>query len=235
MKIAIIDDESDAIEYLMDILQQNFEFEHQIQYATTFHAGIKLLENDEFDFVFLDIHMPHGSGFDLLEQLSDPSFKLVFTTAHDEYAIKAFKYNAFDYLLKPIDPDDLIETVTRLINTQQPVIKEALPNLKSLEKLAIPYKTGFVYLLPSEIIYLEASGSYTYVFTEQERYVISKRLKLVESFLDKELFCRVHASYIVNISKIKFFSKNNGGEVTMDNNVIISVSRSRREELTKFF
>lgn len=226
LKIVVIDDEINAVEYLEFLLRSIPNLPMEIKNANSVLEGIKVINQFKPELVFLDIQMPHGSGFDLLEVFEKDDFKTVFTTAYEKYALHAIKKNAFDYLLKPIEESDLIGVLDKYLKQ-----KNEAQAKQTDQRIAIPYRNGFVYLLPDEIDYLEADGSYSIVHATSEKYTLSKKLKAMEEVLEKSNFCRIHASYLVNLSKILRFSKTNGGEVILKNGTQLSVSDAKRNSL----
>jgi two-component system LytT family response regulator len=181
--------------------------------------------------------MPYGTGFDLLEKIKPITFEVIFITAYNQYAIKAFKYNTIDYLLKPIDEDELISAVARaqdrIFNkTKNNDLLSFLANHKykeSTTKIGLPTQEGFVFINTESIIRCEADGAYSYVYCDQgKNLVVSKNLKELEAILDENLFCRVHHSHIINIDCVKKYTRGKGGEIEMEDGSIIQVSARKR-------
>ncbi len=240
MRTVIIDDERDAI-YTLDLIIQEYLPELQVvgKYTDPEKAliSIPVLKPD---LLFLDINMPGMNGFELLQNLEKNDFHIVFTTAYDEYALKAFKFNAVDYLLKPIDIEELIETINRLKakntkeNFQQINYKKILSQINSTkhEKISIPTADGIYFLRPEEIVYFLASGSYTKVIRKEGDIIfVSKTLKELENLVGSEFF-RIHNSYTINLKYVKMLSKLDGWSLMMDNGDKIPIARRKRLDIS---
>jgi two-component system, LytTR family, response regulator len=215
LRAIIIDDEEAGIETLKILTERNSALIRII--ATTLKAeeGITLIDDYRPDVVFLDINMPNMSGFELLDKLSFRDFKLVFTTAHREYAIAAIKNRAFDYLLKPIDDGDFKNCLEALLKTQKNI-----PNTSKTETpavLEIQVKDGIIYLKQKDIVRLEASRSYTDIYMDNGvKHIASKTLKDFEQKLDHHLFFRCHKSHVVNLQKVQKFVNHDGFYAVMN-------------------
>lgn len=239
----IVDDEPKACNVLQSLINEYCPEISDVQFCTNPDEGIKLINESSPDILFLDINMPQKSGFDLLDELGQFDGKLVFTTAYHEYAIKAFKYSAFDYLLKPIKIDDLIDTVLRISKEERKQFESG--DLKQLfeqftkrtsfpTSIAIHDKGGMLFLDPSKIIYLEGQGNYTKIQCTDKHFVATKSIKSFEDTLDPEVFLRVHKSYIVNIQHVTRYTPQDGGELTLTNDHTVFVSRRKRHLLERF-
>jgi two-component system, LytTR family, response regulator len=231
----IIDDEKNAQEVLAWQLTQYCPQIDLVGCAGNVRDGIKLINNKNPQLLFLDIEMPVENGFDLLEAFDDPSFDIIFTTAYNQYAIKAFKVSAFDYLLKPIDADDLKAAIERYVHKNPVSIKEQLKvlstqlNRKNLNRIAIPSVDGLMMLKPEQIIRCESSSNYTTVFlTDKPKVVVAKTLKELEDVLTGFGFYRIHHSHLVNLTHVQAFVRNDGGYVTLTDGAHITVARNRR-------
>lgn len=239
--VVLVDDEESGRETLRELIIQYCP-ELKIDYiASSVQEGITAINSHNPDLVFLDIEMPLQNGFDLLQNISEIDFEVIFVTAHDQYAVQAFRYSAIDYLLKPIVVDDLrmaIEKVVKKIATGKPDKKhfEALfSNLKSPNhqpvKIAIPDATGYVFIELSKIIRIEGASNISYLFVEQgTKVVVSRILKDFEDLLTEE-FLRVHKSHIVNLKHVQKYIKGDGGILVMDDGTEIDVSRKKKNEL----
>ena len=200
------------------------------------------------DLVFLDIEMPFGSGFDLLDRITkkDPrgkniGFEVIFTTAYSQYAIKAFKHNAIDYLLKPIDPDELLFAVKKC---EEKKAREGM-DIKKIEKLLLslspsnkvqklPVHTleGIIYIMPDKVLRLEADGNYTQIHLEGgQKFTSSRALKEYEEMLPSHEFFRIHKTNLVNLNHVQQYNKGEGGEVIMSDGTVLEVSRYKKAEL----
>ena len=190
--------------------------------------------------VFLDIQMPHTNGFELLEKLPNKNFKIIFTTAYNEYAIQAIRFSAFDYLLKPIDSDELQASVHRFLESQEnyqqqlDLLKNIMHNIQAPSadefRLALPTKEGVHFLMPNEIVRCEAVGNYTKFFTAKNKtYLISRTLGDYDTLLSPHNFIRTHKSHLVNRKFISFIDHD--GFVVLKDNTKVEVSRRRKEEV----
>jgi two-component system LytT family response regulator len=238
IKAVIVDDEPKAIQGLSWELTN---FSNDIEIIETFsnpEEAILYLNKYTPDCLFLDIQMPTMDGFQFLEKLSNKDFAVVITTAYDEYAIKALKHEAIDYLLKPIDSDDLQETIkkikkfnSRLVNSSK--IEEALISFNERfdkKKITINTDGKLIFLDIDQILFVESDGNYsTIVTSNQQNIVITKKLKEVDAILPEHYFFRIHNSFIVNLNKIKEFIKSEG-YVIMESNHKIPVARQRKSD-----
>jgi two-component system, LytTR family, response regulator len=202
--------------------------------------GYELIKETNPDLVFLDIEMPYGNAFDLLDKLVPVNFEVVFITAFNDYAIKAFKYAALDYLLKPVNINELKNAVDKVtkrledktINTR---IASLLTNLKpeniGTQKIALPTIDGCSFEDISNIMYLQAESSYTYIYCKgKPKLLVSKNLKDFEEILPPDLFCRIHHASIVNINFVKKYFKGRGGYVQMKDGTSIEISVRKKND-----
>jgi two-component system LytT family response regulator len=190
------------------------------------------------DVVFLDIQLQRETGFDLLTKFKDFDFEVIFTTAYTEYAIKAFKFSAIDYLLKPIDIGELRRAIEKVAKNKDSAVteklKQLLQNLKngSTEnfKLALPTSDGLIFVKVNDILYCEAHNNYTeIVMSDNKRYVVSRTLKEYDEMLGEQNFYRIHHSYLINLNGIKKYVRGEGGYVIMSNDKPLDVSKRRKE------
>lgn len=229
MKAIIIDDEHLAMESLEMMIEEYAKDIKIVGTASNIVEGAKLLNKLKPDVVFLDVEMPGGTGFDLLEMISVPDIKIVFTTAHGKYAIKAIKNDAIGYLLKPIDADELIDCINK-------IKKSLITNDVGLVKNKISLKTlDSIYILDvNNIIRCEADGGYTKVFIDSgECILVSRVLKEYEAKLSKHDFVRVHQSHLINLDHLVKLEKSEGLQVEMSDGGLIPVSSRKKETLTK--
>lgn len=239
----IVDDEPKAIQSLSWELSN---FSDQIKVIATFNnpekALLYLAENN-IDCLFLDIEMPTMDGFQFLNKLKSRNFAVVITTAYNEYAIKAIKKDALDYLLKPIDSDDLEETIAKVkryssssfdSNKIEKVLLRFNEKLNT-KKIAINTDGKLIFLESKEILFIVSDGNYsTFHTTNNKKIVVTKKLKEINTLLPNEIFFRVHNSYIINLTKVKEFFKTDG-YVIIENNHKIPVSRQKKSEFLEKF
>ena len=241
LKAIIVDDEPKARENLQILLQDFVKGVEVVALCHNIAEAVEAVELHAPDVVFLDIQLQRETGFDLLTTLKDINFEVIFTTAYTEFAIKAFKFSAIDYLLKPIDIEELKKAVhkveKRVSNNMTSRLTQLVQNLKqgSAEnyKIALPTLEGLVFVNVKDILYCEASSNYTLIFTAEEKYLVSKTLKEYEELLSDHNFFRIHNSYLININEIKKYVKGEGGYVVLSNNVSLDVSKRRKEAFLK--
>lgn len=232
-KAVIIDDIPEAIEVLTADVNEYCQNIDIVGSANGVVSGAKLIKTLQPDLVFLDIQMPDGSGFDLLEILDNTNFKLIFTTASDEFAIKAFKFSAIDYLLKPIDPDDLVQAVQKLDAQIAPADRLQLlkTNLDTPKKLALNTVDKIHIVDISTIVRLESNINYTqFYFTDGKKLLVTKTLKEFDKLLSDHDFIRVHQSHLIAQNQIKAFLKQNG-EIQLKDDTKIPVSTRKKASL----
>lgn len=240
IKTVIIDDEESGIVALKVLLEQNCPAVKVIATETDPEYGIDTILSLKPDLVFLDIEMPTATGFDVVEATRGLSYQVVFTTAYEHYAIKAFKAKAVDYLLKPVDVDELIAAVNN-VEQRMHLNKSVLPeNLEEFildvvnrnKKISIPSQEGMLLVDVSDIIRLEADSNYTHVYLKDKRRITAARtLKLFEKQLEKSNFCRVHSAHLVNLNEIDRYIKGDGGILIMKDKTNVPVSRANKNEL----
>ncbi|MEO6540376.1 MAG: LytTR family DNA-binding domain-containing protein [Ferruginibacter sp.] len=210
--------------------------------ASTAEEAILLIQQHKPQLVFLDIEMPRMNGFEMLNTIKEKNFHIIFTTAYDQYAIKAIKYAAFDYLLKPIDIEELKSAVARAESSENEETKKQIEMLqqniqhpkKQLNKLAIPTLEGLLFFDINDIIHLEANSNYTIIhFSGKPKITASKTLKEFEEILPETIFFRTHHSHLINLNYIKRYIKGDGGQIEMQNGTYVDVSRRKKEEFLK--
>jgi two-component system LytT family response regulator len=235
MKVLIIDDELNAREGLKKMIVSNMPEIIICDVASSVLDGITKINLHSPDLIFLDINMPPNNGFELLDAFPNRKFQVVFTTAYNEYAIKAFRYAAADYLLKPINVEYLMETINRL--KQQKSLNNTVieQNTTDFTKLTISTIEGYEFVELSDILYLEASGNYTFIQLIDKRIYSSKLLKFYEDILSQNnSFYRVHLSYIVNKKHVSKYIKSDGGYLLMKNEKQIPISVKKKDEILNF-
>ena len=237
-KVVIIDDEFDARRVLKRYLERAFPEIEIAGEAESVAEGVRLIKDVQPSFIFLDIKMGDGTGFDLIDQLEGQIPKIIFTTAFDEFAVKAFRYHAIDYLLKPIDPQLLSESVSAITGKKAALKKEAWDQIidqisQTEKKLGIPTSEGFKFIPIEEIIYFEAVSSYCTLFLKNNRHIIiSKPLKFFEDKLSREkTFIRPHKSFFINLKYVEEYQKQDGGFLKLSTGKLIPISRNKREEV----
>lgn len=251
MTSIIIDDEVHCIGALELTLRDCDPTVEIVATCRSGNAGIQAISAHQPELVFLDIAMPGMNGFEMLSQIEEPSFEIIFTTAYDEYALQAMKVSAVDYLLKPVDFDELakaLEKVRRRIAAKRAlqsdptdlagywskVIENMRSNAERYPNIAFPTSNGYEMVRASDILYLEADGNYARIFLrDQPSLFISKTLKDMQDTLKDYNFVRVHHSHLVNRKAIKRYVRGEGGYVVLDNDKHIAVSRRRKPELLR--
>ncbi len=224
----IVDDELNSIHNLAMAIKEYAKTITVIGTSQTIVDGVKLWREHKPDLIFLDIEMHSGTGFDVYELAEGLGGKVVFYTAHKKYAIKALKMGALDYLLKPLDIDDLLSLEMRLA-------EEELDSNASVkgdrDKIAFPIANGYRYLHSNEIIAVKADRSYSEVHLVNDVLVISKNIGIVEEMLKGFEFYRCHKTYIINLSKVVEFSRKDGGFVLLTNSMEVPVSKEKKKGL----
>lgn len=243
LKAVIVDDEPKAIESLIwELSNFNQEVEVMASFSNPDEALVYLASNTP-DCLFLDVQMPTIGGFQFLEQLKNTDFAVIITTAYDEYAIKALKHDAIDYLLKPIDSDDLRDCIARIKkhsdrNVNSVKLERMLTTFNAQfdkKKITISTDGKLLFLDVDDIVYIESDGNYSTLFLQnKKKIVLTKKLKEVNAMLPEHYFFRVHNSYIINLNKIKAFIKNEG-YVIMDSDQKIPVARQRKSDFLENF
>jgi two-component system, LytTR family, response regulator len=240
LKAILIDDEENSISSLKEKLHTHCPQVKIIACCDNATKGIEAIDSLQPDVVFLDIEMPVMNGFLMLQQLTYKNFELIFTTAYDHYAIKAIRYSALDYLVKPIEIDDLKTAVNKAEekrnhsypNPQIELLVEQLISKKNnFSRIAIPTNEGLQFIRVEDIIYLEASSNYTYIFTvEKKKFIVSRTLKDFEDMLPIEIFVRIHNSYIINKNYVQKYIRGDGGQVVLSNKVTLDVSKRKKSD-----
>ncbi len=236
----VIDDEQHCIRALLNDLQLNCPGVEVMDVCHSAKEGIMSIKKHNPDLVFLDVEMPWMNGFEMLEVLGEINFSIIFTTAHGEFAAKAFRISAIDYLLKPIDASDLkaaVQKVEKKMTEGSSLqhISNLLSNMKQPggeQKIALPQREGYEFVEVSSIVYLTAEGAYTKVYiTDKKPMLISRTLGDVEELLPPELFHRIHHSTLVNVNCIAQFLRTDGGYVVLKSGEKLSVSKAKKELL----
>jgi two-component system LytT family response regulator len=238
LRTIIIDDEPDAVNFIHSIIREYCPALDVIGKANNAMDGIKVINENHPDLVLLDVEMPHGSGFDLLAQFPEKTFDVIFITAFNHYAIKAIKFSAVDYILKPININEFILAIEKVAEKRSsPSIPDRnfemlLENLNSASpaKLAIPTSEGMEYLSTKEIIRIEADRSYSWFFlTGKRKILVSKNLKEYQDLLNDRNFFRSHNSHLINLEHVKKYIRADGGAIEMIDGSQVPISRTRRD------
>jgi len=241
IRAIIIDDEPKSIKVLKASLEKHCAEVSVVAEAQNITDGFVYINDLEPDLIFLDINMPNGSGFDLLTKMKKGGkvVRVIFTTAHDEYAIKALRFSAIDYLLKPIDKEDLINAIRRFKGLDTSIYSKHLDILHQLirekkrpEKITI-YTTDSIHLVAiDEIFYLASEKNYTHIFFEDTAIVASKSLRVFEELLVDYPFLRVHRSYLINLNKVVEYQKK-VFKVQLSNGTLVDVARNKKDKLSE--
>ena len=242
LKTIIIDDEPDCVRLLELQLKRHCPDVQIIGATSNVEDGLVMLLKTPPDLLFLDIEMPRLNGFDLLEKLGNLNYQVVFTTANDRYAVRAFKFSALDYLLKPIDPVELKATVekaaqkVRIVQEQLDLLKQQLMSPRRSSKIALPQLNGFIIADVTHIVYCESDSNYTRFFMQNgEQYLICRTLGEVESLLEGYTFFRPHKQFLVNTEEIKRVLRDDGTSLDMSNGKQVPVSRQKLEGIKQIF
>jgi two-component system LytT family response regulator len=239
----IIDDENSSRNSLRQKLTNHCPLISIIGECENGEEGILMVTEKKPDLVFLDVEMPRMNGFTMLQQLHYKNFEIIFITAYDYYAIKAIKFSALDYLVKPVEVEDLKVAVEKATQKQlQSIGNERLEILlqnlntdkKELQRIAIPSMEGLLFVETGHIIYLEANSNYTcFYLTNNTKITVAKTLKDFEELLPASSFMRIHHSYIINKNLVKKYIKGEGGQVVMSNDTVLDVARRKKDEFIK--
>lgn len=241
MKILLVDNEKEIRELLKDMIGAIYHLPFSLEEAEGVSSALQKITSFKPDLVFLDVEMGDGTGFDLMKQIPAPSFQLVFTTAHNQYAIQAFKYSAIDYLLKPIDIRELESSLQKAaghiaknnLSRQLQVLMEQLSSNENTGKQIVLKDSEASYFVKvADILYCEAEGSYTkFYFAQDKPIVISKNLSTYEELLGVHGFLRTHHSYLVNPRHIKMYDKTDGGTLVLDSGHTVPVSHRKKDHI----
>lgn len=241
LKTIIVEDEKTSREILKNYLSKYCPTVEVVGEAENIDEALVLIRNNKLDLLFLDVEMPYGSGFDLLDKFDKIDFEVVFVTAYNQYAIDALNNHASYYLLKPISIDELIKAVDYVtqIKTKENELQNAVlvPKMNATnDKITIPTQEGFEVLEMKDIMYCKADDNYTELFLENnQKKLVSKTLKYFEDILKESGFARIHKSYLVNVSYITAYKKGKGGTVALSNGKELSVSASKKADFLSYF
>jgi two-component system, LytTR family, response regulator len=235
----IIDDEPDAVDFIASIINEYCPGLEVCGKANNVKEGVNLINEIKPELIFLDVEMPNGTGFDILTHFPEKNFDVIFITAFNHYAIKAIKFSAVDYILKPININEFIESVNKVIQkrstnslTGNENFEVLLENLRTSHptRLVIPTSDGREYLNPKDIIRIEADRSYSWFFINDKRKIlVSKHLKEFQDLLSDRNFFRPHNSHLINLEFVKKFVRHDGGYIEMTDGSQIPISRNRKD------
>jgi len=240
----IIDDERNSIEMLEWLLANYCPDVRVLATSNSPEEGIQFIQKLKPDLLFLDIEMPKMNGFDLLEKIGNIDFEVVFITAYDQFAVKAFRYSALNYLLKPVDPEDLMKTISRMNEKKSIPEREQMELLfqnlvkqeKQIERIALSSADGLIFVQTKDIMYCKAESNYTHVVLSEGRQIlVAKTLKELDETLSGKDFQRVHNSFLVNINHITKYVKGDGGYILMPDKTEITISRNKRDDFFQQF
>lgn len=246
IKTIIIDDEPQARKVVSNLLQTEFAGVEIVAEGDDLNTGIAAIEAHQPDLVFLDIQLGSGTGFDLLTQVGGTDFEVIFVTAYDQYALTAFQFSAFGYLLKPVRISELRRVMDKFESQMMlkekarserlKILVESYEDQGKVQKLVVQHMHGFQVLPLPEIVYLRAEGNYTwFTLLDNEQILISKTLKDYEQLLTDFGFYRIHQTYLVNLRHVKQYRKGDGGSVVMVNQDELTVSRRKKNGFLKLF
>jgi two-component system LytT family response regulator len=245
IKAILIDDEVHCLDTLSILLNEYCPQVEVMERCGSAKDGLVAIEKHQPVLVFLDIEMPVMNGFELLEMFPELPFAVIFTTSYDQYAIKAIRFSALDYLLKPIDPKELVTAVHKIQIQKQLPSAEQFRMLMSqinhketgFHKIAVPTSEGFELIPADQVISCEADDNYTYLFLKNKEKIIACRTlkEMEEQLKDFNFFVRVHHSYMVNLNEVTKYVRGEGGYLIMSDGSTVNVSRSRKEALMKWF
>jgi two-component system LytT family response regulator len=242
IKAIIIDDEPGNVQNLENLLVTYCPDVNVLATAGSASKGIEVITKYQPDLVFLDIEMPRSNGFDMLESLPNINFEVVFVTAYNQYAIKAIRFCALDYLLKPINIAELKSSVQRVKlkllqrqeNERMQIFMQQIQQPEKPRKIALPMVSEIQFVEIGQIIYCMGENNYTFFFlADGKKVLVTKTLKEYEELLTEHGFVRVHRSYLINLSYVRSFVKKDGGYILMSNKDQVSISRSKRNEVLR--
>lgn len=241
LKAILVEDEETSREILKNYLKKYCPNVTVLGEASNVEEALVLIRNNNLDLVFLDVEMPYGNAFDLLDKVGDINFETIFVTAYNHYAIDALNAHASYYLMKPISIDELIKAVDYVteIKTKEDALQDQvlIPKTNNVEgKITIPQLDGFEVLNTSNILYCKADDNYTEIYlNNNKKKIVSKTLKYFEEALSNSGFARVHKSYLVNVNEVVKYVKGKGGSVVLSNGKQVMVSASKKSELLSYF
>ncbi|NAY92825.1 response regulator [Muricauda sp. JGD-17] len=240
LKAVIVEDEANSREILRNYLTKYCGGVQLLGEADNVDEGLKLIQKNNPDLVFLDVEMPFGNAFDLLDKIPNRTFETVFVTAYNQYAMDALNHHAAYYLMKPINIDELIKAVDYVseIKQKENALEGQVLNANTAQvsgKITLPQQDGFQVLEVGDIYFCKADDNYTEIYLEKKKIVVSKTLKYFEDALKSYAFARIHKSYLVNVAEVVKYKKGKGGSVVLSNGKELSVSASKKRNLLSYF
>ena len=242
LRAILVDDEPDCIRLLSLQLREHCPQVHILGQYTSSEEGLQAIQTLNPDVVFLDIEMPEMNGFSLLEQLGEITFSLIFITAYNEFALKAFRFSALDYLLKPLDTAELQEAVhkaekrQRIDHQQLEMLRLQLTSGQHPQKIAVPYQSGVHFIELKDLVYCEADSNYTKLFLSNGKsYLLSRTLREVQQVLEERNFLRVHRQYLINLDHIKTYHKGEAAYLVVHGDITIPVAKNQKDRLVQKF
>ena len=241
LKAIIIDDEPYCCETIATLLEDSSEVEI-VSICNSAADAIVAIKKYSPDLVFLDVEMPKMNGFEMLEQLPTVNFEIIFTTSYDQYALKAIRFSAIDFLLKPVDSEELQKAVKKVVHRSQKLIAQQLEILMQkihqpstpIHKIAMPTMEGLQMIPVDSIISCESDSNYTILLLKNnKKIIVSRTLKEIEELLEEHSFVRVHRCYLANLNEVEKYVKGEGGYLVMSDGTTIDVARNKKEMLLK--
>ena len=242
IKALIIDDEPYCCEILAAMLESDCPDVEIISICNNANDALTVIHQQSPNLVFLDVEMPRMNGFEMLEQLQAINFHLIFTTSYDQYALKAIRFSAIDYLLKPVDQEELIKAIAKVSRRSQKPIAQQLEILMQkihqpstpINKIAMPTMEGLQMISVDSIISCESDSNYTILLLKnKKKIIVSRTLKEIEELLEEHSFIRVHRCYLANLNEVEKYVKGDGGYLVMSDGSTIDVARNKKEVLLK--
>ena len=240
LRAVIVDDDEFCCVQLQDVIARKVRSIDILAVCNSAEEGIEKIQQLSPDIVFLDVEMPGMNGFEMLKKLQAINFEIIFITAHDHYAIRAIRFSAIDYLLKPVDATSLQEALDRVIEKKRKHIEIPQRQLeivnhpagKQMDNLAVPTMEGLLFISLQDIVSCESDDKYTMIFlADKKKVVASRTLGDFEEILSKHGFFRIHKSYLINLKHLRKYLRGEGGQVVMSNGATLDVSRRKKEEL----
>ena len=241
----LIDDQEFCTDVLNDMLHQVHAETNVVAICHSGKDGLKAIKKHEPDLVILDVEMPGMTGFEMIQEIKNPEFEVIFTTSFDKYSIEAIRYSALDFLLKPVMPHELKAALEKMDNRQnknnisrqfKTLFKHLHDSKRPVNHVALPSMEGLVFVNVIDIINCESDSNYTTLFLKSgEKMVVTKTLKDIEALLEGNNFFRIHHSHLINMNHIKKYVKGNAGYVVLSNGAFVTVARNRKEDFLKQF